>query len=848
MNRFWPAVRRLAGVLLLTGVLPACGGGSSYGTLNPTVAPQIPTGVSGVGAPLRSVLRWTKSPIATSYKVRRSLFSGGPYQDIPGATALTEPAFRDLGLQNGTAYYYVVSASNSFGSSPESLEIKVVPDFKADQIAGGGDFTVALMKDGSVWAWGVNDFGQLGFAAPPVISTVAVEVPLPEPVIAVVAADRHCLALTVDGRVYAWGDNTALQLGNAGPSTHVPAEIVGLTGVRVISAFYQSSLALMADGTVKAWGDNTYGQLGVGVGASTEIPTPVPGLTDIVAISAGAGFNLAVRSDGTVAAWGYNDPYLLGTGETFPPFGAVVSVANLDHVVAVSAGYNHATALTEDGIVWTWGTNDRGELGVGLDPQFSAYRMQVLGLPPIVGIATGEPQTLCAAADGSVWSWGFNGKGAVGVPANPSSASEITPRQVTGVGSIAAVSAGWFHSLALGDDGTIWGWGADDYGALGNGGGGTQLAPIAVPQLDSIAAVSSRFDESVARRNDGTVWAWSQNRWGQSGNGMTTTTVMEPVRSGDLTGIVAVSAGGEFNAALKNDGTVWTWGYNDYGQLGKGYSPLYSSWPTPIPALTDVTALSMGYSYGLALKGSDGQVWGWGFASYGVLGTGMVNQVEFVPVPVVTQGPSGLIPLTGVTAIAAGSTTSLALRSDQTVWGWGLNWNGELGVPFATLAVSYEAIQIPGLSGITAISTCVGWNLALKSDGTVWAWGDNSAGQLGLDPNAVPYSEIPAPIGGLSGIVAIAAGGRHGVALKGDGTVWNWGHNGFGQLGVGDLVYRHVPVQVTGLTGATSVTAGDFFSLAILQDGHVVGWGSNGQGQLAIYPSSSAFTPIEITR
>jgi alpha-tubulin suppressor-like RCC1 family protein len=513
MNRWMPAVRRSAVLLLFAALLPACGTHGD-GTLNPTVAPQIPTGVTGVGAPLRSVLHWSASPIAATYKVRRSLFSGGPYSDVTGAAALTEPTFRDLGLQNGTAYYYVVTASNSFGTSPDSAEVKVVPGFKATQVSGGGNFSAVVMLDGSVWTMGLNDIGQLGMETPPVISTVAIEVPLPEPVIAVSAADRHCLALTVDGRVYAWGDNTSYQLGNTGPSTHVPALVTGLTGVRQISAGYQSSLVLMADGTVMAWGDNTYGQLGIGYGPSTEIPTPVPGLSDILVVSAGAGFNLALRLDGTIACWGIDNPYLLGTGVTPPPFGTVTSVANLSSVVAISGGYNHSTVLTDDGRVWTWGANASGELGNGQAPDPSPFPVEVLGLPTIVGISTGQAQVLCVAADGNVWAWGLNSEGEVGIQPTPSATDQLTPVQCKGVGRIAAVSAGYYHSLALGDDGTVWGWGSDTYGELGVGGGGLQFRPVLVPEIDSLASVSSRWSHTLALRTDGTVWAWSSNRWG----------------------------------------------------------------------------------------------------------------------------------------------------------------------------------------------------------------------------------------------------------------------------------------------------------------------------------------------
>jgi hypothetical protein len=233
---------------------------------------------------------------------------------------------------------------------------------------------------------------------------------------------------------------------------------------------------------------------------------------------------------------------------------------------------------------------------------------------------------------------------------------------------------------------------------------------------------------------------------------------------------------------LKNDGTVWAWGYNNYGQLGNGtYSN--SNVPVQVSGLTGVTAIAWGWWHSLALK-NDGTVWAWGYNKQGQLGDGTKTDSN---VPVQVSG------LTGVTAIAGSWKHSLALKNDGTVWAWGYNGDGQLGN--GTNTNSNVPVQVSGLAGITAIAGGYQHSLALKNDGTVWAWGYNGDGQLGNGTNT--NSNVPVPVSGLTGITAIAGGGYHSLALKSDGAVWAWGENYSGQLGNGAWGDNsNFPVQV----------------------------------------------------
>jgi hypothetical protein len=274
--------------------------------------------------------------------------------------------------------------------------------------------------------------------------------------------------------------------------------------------------------------------------------------------------------------------------------------------------------------------------------------------------------------------------------------------------------------------------------------------------------------------------------------------------------------------ALKNDGTVWAWGYNDTGQLGDlsfvdRYAPVQVRDHTN--TLGGVRAVSAGAFHSLALK-HDGTVWAWGYNSSGALGDGGGGGGRKVPFPVQAQN------LTGATAVAAGFEHSLALKNDGTVWAWGMNEWGQLGD--GTTSYRYTPVQVQDLSGITAIAAGSGYSLAVKNDGTVWAWGYNYKGALGDGTTADRH--LPKQVQNLGGVTAVAAG-FHSLALKRDCTVWAWGPNLSGELGDGSTNEQHAPVQVQNLTGITAIAVGNNYSLALKNDGTVWYSGdSAGQG------------------
>ena len=331
-------------------------------------------------------------------------------------------------------------------------------------------------------------------------------------------------------------------------------------------------------------------------------------------------------------------------------------------------------------------------------------------------------------------------------------------------------------------------------------------------------------------RPAGRVWAWGFNHFGQLGNNsVTSSDVLVPVSG--LTSVVAVAGGEQFALALRSDGTVWAWGYNVDGELGNN-SFTDSHVPVEVTGLTSVTAIAAGGFSGYALR-SDGTVWALGINADGELGANSASISSNVPVQV-----SGL---TSITAIAAGSGSGYALRSNGTVWDWGYNGDGELGN--SSIASSGVPVLVTGLTSVTAIAGGGEAGYALSSDGTVWAWGYNNHGQLGN--GTIVSSSVPVAVSGLTSVTAIAGGYAAGYALRSDGTVWSWGYYFYGQLGNNATSDSLVPVQVTGLASVTAIAGGEHSAYALRSDGYVWAWGWNSDGELGNGTTTDSPVPVQ---
>lgn len=326
------------------------------------------------------------------------------------------------------------------------------------------------------------------------------------------------------------------------------------------------SLSICSSGKLNSWGSNTFGQLGNGGTSSySYVPVEVNSLTGVIAIASGATYFLALKNDNTVWSWGNNFFGMLGDGTTTNR-NVPVQLTSITGIISINAFASHALALKSDGTIWTWGLNSDGQLGTGTNTN-SNIPVMVSSLTSIVAVAGGTNHSLAVSNNGDLWAWGRNGKGQLG---NGTQTNSNSPIQVTSLTGVTAVEGGNEFSLALKNDGTVWAWGYNNYGQLGNGTQTNSKTPIQVSSLSGIIAIAGGSQNSLALKNDGTVWAWGYNSNGSLGTGTNLTSNPVPAQVTSTSDIIAIAAGYGHSLARKNDGTVWAWGGNFYGQLGTG--------------------------------------------------------------------------------------------------------------------------------------------------------------------------------------------------------------------------------------------------------------------------------------
>ena len=241
-------------------------------------------------------------------------------------------------------------------------------------------------------------------------------------------------------------------------------------------------------------------------------------------------------------------------------------IPSLDSVTAVTGASSHSLACKAYGRVFSWGDNSFGQLGDGTN--FHRRKpVETKNLVTIVEIsATSYAHSVALKSDGTVWTWGRNHFGQLG---DGTYFDRTTPGQVPGLSSVKSIASGWGHVVALKTDGTVWTWGWNYSGQLGDGTTSNRNRPVQVPSLGNVVSIASGYRHTIALKADGTVWAWGNNYYGQLGDG-TTTDHATPVRVINLDDVVRIAAGAEYSVAVKSDGTVWSWGANYDGQLGDG--------------------------------------------------------------------------------------------------------------------------------------------------------------------------------------------------------------------------------------------------------------------------------------
>jgi len=344
----------------------------------------------------------------------------------------------------------------------------------------------------------------------------------------------------------------------------------------------------------------------------------------------------------------------------------------------------------------------------------------------------------------------------------------------------------------------------------------------------AVVSIAAGGYSGYALLGDGQVWAWGDDLEGQIGIAGQWYQTIEPVEVGDLGAAIAIAGGMNTGYALLRNGSVWAWGDDAQDELGTGDQSRQV--PVPVRPLNKIVALDAGAFTVYALR-RDGTAWSWGDNAFGQLGTGSPD-----PGP---AGPHELKGLRGVTALAGGASNGYALLPNGAVWAWGDNSVGQLGLPpcissggpSSTCLFSTVPVEVPGVAGVTALASGFDTTYALLGDGTVWAWGDNSVGELGSGTHH-PFSDAPVRVRGLDQVVAIAAGSETGYALDRGGNLWAWGYGAYGQLGDASTANSNVPVRVQKVSHVVEVSGGGDMAYALDQGGNLWAWGYGAYGQL----------------
>jgi alpha-tubulin suppressor-like RCC1 family protein len=819
-------------------------------------------------------------------------------------------------LSDGTVKAWGLNTNGQLGdntTTQRTSPVAVSTLTNVGAVAAGASHSLALKNDGTVWAWGLNTSGQLGDNTTTQRNT-PVAVSGLTGVVAVAAGASHSLAVKSDGTVWAWGLNTNGQLGDGTTTLRkVPVQATTLAAVAMVSGGTSHSLAVKTDGTVWAWGLNTSGQVGDNTTTQRLSPVQVTTLASVADIAAGASHSLAVKTDGTVWGWGLNTSGQVGDGTTTSPRSAPVQVVGLTGISMIAGGATHSLAATSAGEVWAWGGNASGQIG---DWTSGTNR-----LTP-VKIAEASQQWKAATPTFSIASGTYNNTQSVVVSCLTTTATihytlngvdPTTSDPTVAVGGTVSVTAsstlkaiawatGWSQSNTASAVYTLkvatptFSPGAGTYttaqtvtittattgatihyttdGSDPTSASTLYTAPIAVAHTMTVKARGFKTgytDGDVGTANYTMNFGTLPTPTATPAAGTYTTSVTVTVSDSNTSATLRCTTDGTTPTTTSPVCTApFTFTFTTTTTLkAKAFHPDYTASAVMTAAYAIAVAAPV-FTPGAGTYPAGQGVTIWDATPGAVIHYTVDGTAPTASSPTIASGGSVTVNstltlkaaawLTGCTTsaatsavytiaaqtLAAGASHSLVAKPDGTVWAWGSNSNGQLGDGTATTRLTPVQAGAGVLSGVASVAAGQSHSLALLSAGTVRAWGLNTNGQLG--DGTTTQRSSPVAVTGLTGVVvAIAAGQSHSLAVKSDGTVWAWGLNTNGQLGDGTTTQRLSPVAVTGLTGVVAVAAGVSHSLAIKSDGTVYAWGGNAKGQLGDGTTTQRLSPVPVT-
>lgn len=743
--------------------------------------------------------------------------------------------YNQLGTGNTTNQYspvQIVDTSNNVST-------------KWVSVTGGDAYSLALRSDGTIWGWGYNGYGNLGTGNNTQQTKPTQEITKATnwaTVKSATMAGDMVAATKTTGTAWAWGYNGNGEFGNGatnGGATSTPVQTGALTNwYNVVPGNYHT-LGVKTDASIQSWGYNANGELGDGTTTQKTSPAALnfslyaPNPNTWGAIAAGYQFSLGLSSlpnapipviSTTAGDTAYTNPIPVTVNFTEAVTGFVAG----DVVVTTNSGtapisgfvkindstYTFYITPSTSGIKAT--ISIAAGVATGTHTTLANIIADPLDITYFDGLKvlyTVTPVTATTAA-GVV---SANGGAAITISGGFAPYTQVWSNSITtSISTATAISskAAGFYTVTVTDYvgniqtrvieiptvGSLWAWGYNGYGELGNGTNTSKIKPTYVGSAGTFIALSAMNATSAGIRSDGTLWMWGYNGLAEQGNG-TYNWSTAPVQVGTGTTWRAVSSGYFHTMAIKTDGTLWGWGYNGYGELGDGTNTLKT---TPVQIGTDKwIAISASYIHTIGIK-SDGTLWSWGYNGNGQSGYGTYAWSN-VPVQIGTSNQW--------TQASTGSYYSVAIKADSSSWSFGYNGYGNLGdgtytqsnspVQFGSASSNWLAISPSGYGSANATN-------AIAPDGSMWNTGYNGYGQFGNGVTSV-FTNSPVQVSGSSSYVAVQGNAYTTLARKSDATLWAWGYGGNGQVGDGTYTTRTSPVQVmrpAGLTGNATNWAG----------------------------------------
>ena len=679
------------------------------------------------------------------------------------------------------------------------------------QTSTGVNNTAAIKVDGTLWLWGSGVCGKLGNNSTVNVSSPVQTVSQGTNWLQVAMASCHAAAIKTDGTLWLWGSGACGKLGsNSTDNQSSPIQTISQgTDWQQVSSQDHTTAALKTDGTLWLWGLNSSGQLGDE--STTNKLSPVQTIaqgTDWKQVSINSSHTAAVKNDGTLWVWGNGVSGKLGNSSTINVSSPVQTITTGNNWKQVSVGKCHTTAVKTDGTLWLWGSNVRGQLGDTTGLNQSSPVQTITSGTNWNQVSAGENHTVALDFTDQLEVWGDNTKGQLGCDRTVYSGS-IVDLGVQYVEKDYLIDV--YPNLTTNiKTPSLWGWGNNASAKLGINSTISQSSPVqTVSTGTNWKQVSSgSISTSSGIKTDGTLWMWGCAIGGNMGNNSTInrSSPVQTVSTG--TNWKQVSVGSGFSSAVKTDGTLWLWGCGFAGVMGNNSSINRSSPVQTVSTGTNWKQVSTGYTHISTLK-TDGTLWIWGQGVGGTLGNNStINRSS--PVQTVSTG-------TNWKQVSVGFTHTAAVKTDGTLWIWGCGTSGTLGDNSTTAKSSPVQTVSQGIDWKQVASGCNN-SIGIKTDGTLWLWGLGSSGQLGDNSTTAKSSPVQTVSTGTNW-KCISSGYTHSAAIKTDGTLWLWGCNVNGQIGANSVISQSSPVQtVSQGTNWKQVSSGCDHTFSIKED------------------------------